>query len=70
MERVNDVVEYYLDDKLFIRLFSSITPEVGEKINIGKKIYEVVCRSYCVDYSERVIYERQMRCNVEIAVVP
>lgn len=58
-----DVVEIWLGDTTLLRFQSSFAPEEGELINISKKTYRVVGRSFTIDHSDDP-FELQARCNV------
>lgn len=60
-----DVIEFWVYNKVLLRIQSSMVPPVGSGININKVTYKVESVSFSVDYADKV-FERQMRCNVEL----
>jgi hypothetical protein len=56
---MEDIIEFYVDDHLVTAVKSSFAPDIGEKVNIMKQTYEVIGRTYTVDYAN----ERFAHCN-------
>ncbi len=63
-----DVVEFYANDRVLVRIESSVVPLPGQWISIHKIAYKVVGVGYCIDHAES-IHDRQMRVNVELEKV-
>lgn len=61
---MNDRIEFYEDGVAtpFLWIESSFQPADGDLISILGKTWEVIGRSFSVDYADRT--HRQMRCNV------
>ena len=62
---MNDSVEFYEGKKQspFLTVNSSFHPNEGDLVNIQKVTWEVVGRSFSVDYADDGT-RRKMRCNV------
>ena len=61
-----DRIEFYGDDgKMVASVMSSMVPQVGAKISIRKKVWEVVSVTYALDYADKM-NERGMRANVDL----
>ena len=60
-----DIIEFYADDKILLRIDSSMVPSIGSVISIKKKTWTVAQVTFAIDYADKV-FERQMRCNVEL----
>lgn len=60
-----DVVEYYLEQKLLVRINSSIVPLYGQWINIEGVTYRVKAVSFAIDHASDVC-KRQMRANIDL----
>lgn len=60
-----DSIEMYLGDEQrpFLFLDSSFAPEKGDLINLEKKTYIVLGRSFTVDYAS-LPRQKRIRCNV------
>lgn len=61
-----DQVEFYLNDKCFLRQETSIVPPKGSLINIRGKTYKVMYISYALDYTDQPREQRVMRANLNI----
>lgn len=62
---MKDTIEFWLDEKVLLRVDSSMAPSVGSYVSIMKVTYLVERVGFAVDYSDS-IHECQMRCNVEL----
>jgi hypothetical protein len=61
---VNDRIEFFEEKEQspFLWIESAFQPNDGDLVSILGKTWEVVGRSFSVDYADRT--HRQMRCNV------
>lgn len=67
---IQDRIEFYDGDKIVATVESSMIPQIGSKISIRKKTWEVTHVTFALDHADEA-RERMMRCNVDIkAVVP
>lgn len=58
-----DVIEMWVGERTLLRVNSSFAPSEGELINIQKRTYRVVGRSFTVDHADDP-FQTQVRCNV------
>ncbi len=45
-----DAIEFHMPDGLILTVESSHAPDRGDKVNINKRTYKVIGRTYTVDY--------------------
>jgi hypothetical protein len=64
-----DVIEFYCDDKLIGKVRSSMPPNVGDKISIRQKTFEVINKTYALDHADSFA-ERCMRANIDLKLIP
>lgn len=62
---MRDNIEFWIGEKVIMRVDSSIVPSIGQFVSIQKKTYQVLGVSFAVDYADKV-HERAMRCNVQL----
>lgn len=61
---MQDVIEFWLDDKMFERIHSSVSIRVDTLISIKKKTYHIKRVSYAIDTDKRD--SGDLRQNVEL----
>lgn len=63
-----DRIEFWEGEHLMFGMDSSFAPAEGELVNIKKRTYRVIGRSFTVDHADDFA-ERQIRCNVILEFV-
>jgi len=63
-----DIIEFYCDDKPICRVGSSMPPNVGDKISIRQKTFEVINKTYALDHADN-FWEQCMRANIDLKLV-
>lgn len=63
-----DAVEFHLGERILLSMESSHAPDRGDLVNLRKVIYEVIGRTYAVDYADEP-RARQMVCVINLAEV-
>lgn len=63
-----DMLEFYDDNGLVLRISSSMVPPVDSKVCIKNTVYKVTSITYAADYTDS-LRDRQMRANINLKVV-
>jgi hypothetical protein len=64
---IDDTVELYVDNRLLVRVKTSIVPSIGSMVNIKKITYRVTSVTFTVDYADGVW--TVMRSNIDLEEV-